>query len=98
MSQDVQEAFEANSIAAEKRYMRSVHAETSRAKAGSQADPAAAAQARQQPEDLCSVVFDIETRQRLHVVPCAVYTVSPDGKQALSFDFARADVLQAGMV
>ena len=95
MSQDVQEAFEANSIAAEKRYMRSVHAETSHAKAGGQADPAAQAK---QPEDLCSVVFDIETRQRLHVVPCAVYSVSPDGKQALSFDFARSDVLQAGIV
>ena len=95
MSQDVQEAFEANSIAAEKRYMRSVHTEASHAKAGSQADPAA--QAKQQPEDLCSVVFDIETKQRLHVVPCAVYTVSPDGKQALSFDFARSDVVQAGM-
>ncbi|KAL0018949.1 hypothetical protein WJX77_003320 [Trebouxia sp. C0004] len=94
MSQDVQEAFEANSIAAEKRYMRSVHAEASHSKAGSHADPAA--QTREQPEDLCSVVFDIVTRQRLHVVPCAIYTVSPDGKQALSFDFGRSEVVQAG--
>ena len=96
MSQGVQEAFEANSIAAEKRYMRRVHAEAFHTKAGRQADPAA--QAKQQPQDLCSVVFDIETRQRLHIVPCAVYTVSPDGKQALSFDFARSDVLQAGVL
>lgn len=85
MSTDVQEAFEANSVAAE----------TSRAKPGSKVD-IAAAQTKQEPEQLCSVVFDIETRQRVHIVPRPVYNVSPDGKKAVSFDFGRLDVVQAG--
>lgn len=93
MSQDVQEAFEANSVAAEKRYMRSMHAAASSAQPGSKADPDAQ---QQHQSEVCSVVYDIQTRQRLHTLPRSVYSVSPDGKQAVSFDLHRLDVVQAG--
>ena len=94
MSTDVQEAFELNSVAAEKRYMRSMHTEVAHVEAGSMQHPNV--DAKQQPQQLCSVVSDIETGQRVHILPRPVYSVSPDGQQAVSFDMTRLDVVQPG--
>ena len=94
MSTDVQEAFELNSVAAEKRYMRSMHTEVAHVEAGSMQDPSV--HAKQQPQQLCSVVSDIETGQRVHILPRPVYSVSPGGQQAVSFDMTRLDVVQPG--
>ena len=94
MSLDVQEAFEGNSVAAEQRYMRSIHAGSSRRKTHSSA--VSESNEKQQPEQLCSVVYDIRSRQRVHILPRPVYSVSLDGRKAVSFDFGRLDVVQAG--
>ena len=91
---DVQEAHEANSVLAEKRIMQSMHAEVARPKPGNKV--AAPALAAESPEDLCSVVLDVQTKKRLHVLPRPVYSVSPDGQQAVSFNFSRLNAVQAG--
>lgn len=90
----LQEAFEANSVAAEKRYMRTRHAEISKTKPGRHMSTDA--QTDMQPERLCSVVFDLTVQQRMHVLPKPVYAVSPDGTKATSFDFDRLDAVEAG--
>ena len=90
----VQEAFEANSVAAEQRYMRSLHAQASKAKPG--AHTSTRAQADSLPDHLCSVVYDIERQQRVHILPKPMYAVSPDGQQATSFSFERLDAVEAG--
>ena len=43
----------------------------------------------------CSIVFDIETKEE-RVLPLPVYTVSSDGKTALSLDFSRLHNLRPG--
>lgn len=90
----MQEAFEANSMAAEKRYMRTMHAEASIAKHGS--PRSTDAQTDMQADQLCSVVFDIEQQQRMHVLPRPVYAVSPDGRKATSFAFSRLAAIEPG--
>ena len=45
--------------------------------------------------DYCSIVFDIETKEE-RVLPLPVYTVSSDGKTALSLDFSRLHNLRPG--
>ena len=90
----MQEAFEANSVAAEQRYMRIMHAATSKAKPGGH--KRTDSQADRLTEQLCSVVFDIEQQQRMHVLPRPVYAVSSDGQQATSFSFDRLDAAEAG--
>lgn len=90
----MQEAFEANSVAAEQRSMRSMHAATTKAKPGSMTHTDT--QTDSGSEQLCSVVFDIEQQQRMHVLPRPVYAVSPDGQQATSFSFDRLDAVEAG--
>lgn len=96
MSMDVQEAFEANSVAAEQRYMRSIHAVGLHSKTDLASRKQSSAADEAPPGQLCSVVFDISSRQRLQILPRPVYSVSPDGRTALSFDFGRMDVAQAG--
>lgn len=78
-------------MAAEQRYMRTMHSEASKAKPGSQSSTDA-----QTDIQLCSVVFDIEQQQRMHVLPRPVYAVSPDGQKATSFAFDRLDAVEAG--
>ena len=90
----MQEAFEANSIAAEQRYMRTMHSEASQGKPGSQSSTDA--QTDMQANQLCSVVFDIEQQHRMHVLPRPVYAVSPNGQKATSFAFDRLDAIEAG--
>lgn len=43
----------------------------------------------------CSVILDVESRQE-RVLPMPVYTVSADGKMALSLDFSRLHNLRPG--
>ena len=90
----LQEAFEANSVAAEKRYMRRRHQETAKATPGRHMSTQA--QTDVQAERLCAVVFDLKLQQRLHVLPKPVYAVSPDGTKATSFDFDRLDAVKPG--
>ena len=89
----MQEAFEANSMAAEQRYMRSRHLEASKAQPGHRSTDA---QTDMQAGQLCSVVFDVEQQQRMHVLPRPVYAVSPDGQKATSFALDRLDAVEAG--
>lgn len=90
----VQEAFEANSVAAEKRYMRHRHEEAAKATPGRHMRTLAPTD--MQAEQLCSVVFDLTVQQRVHVLPKPVYAVSPDGTKATSFDFDRLDAIEPG--
>lgn len=43
----------------------------------------------------CSVILDVETGEE-RVLPMPVYTVSTDGKTALSLDFSRLHNLRLG--
>ena len=43
----------------------------------------------------CSVIMDIDTRQE-RVIPCPIYSVTMDGKMALSLDFSRLHNLRPG--
>ena len=90
----MQEAFEANSMAAEQRYMRNMHTETSKVKPDNHRGTDA--QTDMQADQLCSVVFDVEQQQRMHILPRLVYAVSPDGQKATSFAFDRLDAVEAG--
>ena len=44
----------------------------------------------------CSVIYDMATRSEIKTLPMAVYTVSSDGKTALSADFSRLHRLRPG--
>lgn len=44
----------------------------------------------------CSVILNVKTRQEERVIDCPVYTVSSDGKTALSLDFSRLHNLRKG--
>ena len=81
-------------MAAEQRYMRTMHAEASKAKPDSHMGTDA--QTDMQADQLCSVVFDVKQQQRMHVLPRPVYAVSPDGQKATSFAFDRLDAVEAG--
>ena len=87
----MQEAFEANSMAAEQRYMRTMRSEAFTAKPDTQKGTDA-----QTHNQLCSVVFDVEQQRRMHVLTKPVYAVSPDGQKATSFAFDRLDAVEAG--
>lgn len=81
-------------MAAEQRYMRSRHLEASKAQPGGHRSTDA--QTDMQAGQLCSVVFDVEKQQRMHVLPRPVYAVSPDGQKATSFAFERLDAVETG--
>ena len=44
----------------------------------------------------CSVVYDVEARKELKVLPLPIYDISRDGKTALSLDFSRLHRMRPG--